>query len=104
MKSAPGVDDWVVQPIVDRGITVQQQVANHVMGILRLHHPAPRGSLQVAHPNAIATHGPRLFEFMHNIVEEVERSGKTATIAIRWVNGVPDLKVIRRLIIDPTVN
>lgn len=103
MKAAPGVDDWAVAPVQD-GVTIQQHVINHVMGILRMYHPAPRGSLQVCDPKVIEQHGPRLFEFMNNIVEEVERSGKTATIAIRWVNGVPDLKVIRRLIIDPMVN
>lgn len=104
MKAELGVDDWVVRPVED-GSSIQHHVMYHSMGILRLRYSAPQGSRQAVTQEAIRKYGPALFEFMHNVIVEVEESRHTCTIAITWNDdGTPKLKVIRRLIIDPTAN
>lgn len=108
MIPKPDEDLWQVRPIDHGGplkTTVQQHVIHHAMGMLRLRYPAPRGSVQAVTKEAIAKYGPALFDTLHNIIEEVEQSCQTATVSLRWSDdGAPVLKVIRRRIIDPTMN
>lgn len=109
MIPKPDEDLWVIAPIpygaAGAASSVQQQVAHHAMGMLRLRYPAPRGSVQAVTKEAIAKYGPALFETLHNIVEEVEQTCQTATVSLRWSDdGRPILTVIRRRIIDPSMN
>jgi hypothetical protein len=105
MKAELGVDDWVVR-MIENGCSIHQHVTWHVMGILRLKYGTPQGYRQAVLPDALKKYGPDLFQTMHNIITEVEESRQTCTIAITWDDqtGAPKLKVIRRLIIDPTAN
>lgn len=108
MIPKPDEDLWVIHPIDHGGphaTSVQQHVMHHALGMLRLRYPAERGSTQAVAKDAIAKYGPALFETLHNIVEEVEQSCQTCTVALRWrEDGSPVLTVIQRRIIDPMMN
>ena len=88
--------DLVVQPGMPETVAVQ----HYCIGILILEYPAKPDMKGVwVDPAALKKYGPDLKQTLENIYREVLWSQKTATVRVTWVDGKPELNVVKRKMI-----
>ena len=101
LKPSKKPDEWVI-PFDEHGVPIERLVSAHAIAILHLRHAPPLGvnSNIMVEPEAIRKFGPVVFEFLENVVKEVQWSMRPATVIITWDDqGYPSLQVKERGII-----
>ena len=90
-------DDWTIS--YNERMPLEKYVSTQVVAVLSLMHPGKRGTTHMADPVALKKYGPDLYEKLHNIINEVQWSMKSARIQIKWTKGKPDILQVERLLI-----